>query len=90
MPVSRQNLKYETAAFLGLLFIGVALMPMAIFAVGQAVFGTYGGVGYSDFFSTLSIKVRHGDWVAWFLILSPYMAWQCLRLMGAAWRASSR
>ncbi len=65
-------------------------MPIMIFFVGKSVFGAYGGVGYVDFFATLSGKVRNGDLVAWFLILSPYLGWQCLRLMVFAWRISGR
>lgn len=71
-----------------LLFLGLTVMPLLIYNVGQAVFGTYGGLGYSDFFGTLSTKIRSADIVAWFLVLSPYLGWQCLRLMLFAWRKS--
>ncbi|MDH3614126.1 MAG: hypothetical protein OEU90_01985 [Gammaproteobacteria bacterium] len=80
----------ETALFLGLLFFGFVLMPIAIYWVGQDVFGRYGGYGYGDFFGTLSAKIRSGDLVAWFFILSPYLAWQTLRLTLFAWRATRR
>ena len=86
----RQLASKEIALFTGLLFLGLAIMPILIYFVGQSVFGTYGGVGYGDFFGTLSNKVRSGDFVAWFLILSPYLGWQCLRLMIFAWRISGR
>ena len=89
-PALKQLLRKETALIAGLVFIGLVLMPIAIYAVGQAVFGAYGGLGYSDFFGRLSAKVRHGDLVAWFLILSPYLGWQTLRLLAVAWRASAR
>jgi len=68
------------ALFTGLLFVGLVLMPIAIYWVGQNVLGEYGGQGYSDFFGTLSAKVRGGDPVSWFFVLSPYLAWQLLRL----------
>lgn len=55
--------------------------------MGRAVFGEYGGAGYSDFFGTLSGKIRSGDLVAWFLVLSPYLLWQCVRLIAFGWRA---
>lgn len=77
----------ETALLTGLLFVGFVLMPVAIYSVGESVFGEYSGAGYSDFFSTLSAKVRSGDAVAWFLILSPYIGWQFLRLLGRSWKA---
>ena len=89
-PNLRQKATKETALLVGFLFIGLVLLPPLIYYVGQLVFGAYGGVGYGDFFGDISDKVRHGDWVAWFLILSPYIGWQCLRLMLAAWRLTSR
>ncbi|MDH4056582.1 MAG: hypothetical protein OEW73_04550 [Gammaproteobacteria bacterium] len=87
-PTIRQLATKELALLTVLLFLGLAVMPLVIYNVGQAVFGTYGGLGYSDFFGTLSTKVRTGDIVAWFLILSPYLGWQCLRLMIFGWRKS--
>lgn len=80
----------ETALFLGMLFLGFVLMPIAIYWVGQYVFGNYAGHGYSDFFGTLSAKIRGGDRIAWFFVLSPYFAWQLLRLTLFAWRRSGR
>jgi hypothetical protein len=65
-------------------------MPIVIYQVGQTVFGTYGGVGFADFFGTLNVKIRDGDSVAWFLVLSPYLGWQCLRLMAFGWRLTGR
>jgi len=65
-------------------------MPLVIYFVGQSVFGTYGGIGYIDFYGTLSGKIRGGDFVAWILILSPYVGWQIVRLMIFAWRLSAQ
>lgn len=86
----KKNIRKELGLFIGLLFVGLVLMPVAIFWVGQNLFGTYGGHGYGDFFGTISEKIRGGDGVAWFLVLSPYLVWQCLRLMVTAWRNSGR
>lgn len=86
----RQLATKEIALLAGFLFVGVVIMPILIFYVGQSVFGSYGGVGYVDFFGTLSAKVRSGDLVAWFLIFSPYLGWQSLRLTIFAWRISAR
>jgi len=82
-----KTLKKEGALFAVLLFAGFVLLPIAIWLVGKAVFGAYGGTGYSDFFGNLSGKIRGGDLVAWFLVLSPYLVWQCLRLMALGWRS---
>lgn len=80
----------EAALFFGLLFFGFVLMPVAIYLVGKEIFGNYGGYGYADFFGTLSAKIRSGEGVAWFLVLSPYLAWQTLRLTVFGWRRASR
>ena len=88
-PGLRQLATKEIALLSGFLFLGLVIMPILIFYVGQSVFGSYGGIGYFDFFGTLSAKLRGGDLVAWFLILSPYLGWQSLRLMIFAWRISA-
>jgi len=89
-PDRRQIATKELALLVGFLFLGLVLLPTLIFHVGQLVFGAYSGVGYTDFYGTLSEKVRLGDPVAWFLILSPYLGWQCLRLTVAAWKLTTR
>jgi hypothetical protein len=81
-------LKKEAAVFLILLLIGLVLLPICIWFVGNAVFGAYDGAGYSDFFGTLSGKIRSGNPVAWFLVLSPWIVWQCLRLIAFGWRSA--
>lgn len=81
-------LKKEAAVFLILLLIGLVLLPICIWVVGNAVFGAYDGAGYSDFFGTLSGKIRSGNPVAWFLVLSPWIVWQCLRLIAFGWRSA--
>ena len=76
--------------FVTLLFVGFVLLPIAIWFVGQALFGEYGGSSYGDFFGTLSGKIRGGDRVAWFLILSPYLGILSLRFMIWGWRRTSK
>ena len=80
----------ELALFTGFLFFGLVVLPILVYQVGQSVFGAYGGVGYGDFFGRLSSRIRSGDLAAWFLILSPYLGWQFLRLTALAWRAIGR
>ena len=89
-PGLRQAATREIALFTGLLFLGLVILPIAIYQVGQVVFGAYGGAGYGDFFATLSGKIRRGDIVSWFLVLSPYLGWQVLRLAVFAWKAAGR
>jgi len=88
--VFKNVIRKEVGLLAGLLFFGLVLLPIAIYWVGQSIFGAYGGHGYSEFFGTISEKIRAGDRVAWFLVLAPYLAWQCLRLTGLAWRLLSR
>lgn len=76
----------ELALLFSLLLLGLIVLPIAIYFVGDQVFGDYGSSGFSGFFNTLSGKIRSGDWVAWFLVLSPYLGWQTVRLTAAAWR----
>lgn len=84
-PLKRAVIR-ELALFLGLLFFGLVLMPIGIYLIGREVFGAYGGHGYGDFFGSLSGKIRGGDRVAWFLVLSPYLGWQIIRLTAFLWR----
>ena len=85
----RKRLTKELATFVVLLFTGIIILPIAIWYVGDAIFGDYGGSGYWDFFGNLSAKIRTGDRVAWFLVLSPYLAISCVRLAILGWRKSS-
>jgi len=81
----KQRLLAETALFLGLLLFGLVLLPAAIYMVGGEVFGSYGAQGFGGFFGELSSRIRNGDAVAWFLVLSPYLGWQILRLTILGW-----
>ena len=75
---------------IGLLFVGLVLLPIAVWFVGSVVFGAYEGDGYMAFFGMLSGKVRNGDLDAWFLVLSPWLVVQCVRLMVLGWRKSKK
>lgn len=90
MANSAQPLKQlalrEIALFLGLFFFGLVLLPIGIYIVGGEVFGEYGGNGFGGFFGAISSKIRNAEPVAWFLVLSPYIAWQVVRLTMLAWR----
>ena len=80
----------EAAVFASFLFLGLVLLPVLVWFVGKAVFGAYGGAGFADFYGTLSSKIRSGDLVAWFLVLSPWLAWQVVRLALVGWRAAGK
>lgn len=86
----RKAITRELGLLLGLLFVGMVLLPVAVYVVGQAIFGEYGGGGYAHFFANLSGRIRAGDAGAWFLVLSPYLGWQTLRLIALGWRTAGR
>lgn len=76
----KNRLLKETALLAVLGFIGLAVLPLCVYLVGQAVFGEYGNGGFSGFFGELHRKLRGGEPSAWFLLFSPYLLWQLLRL----------
>ncbi len=80
-PVAR-----EALLFLALAIAGIVLLPLAIFYVGDAVFGSYGGDGFGEFLETLLGKLGRADRFAWLLVLSPYIVVQVLRIMAMGWR----
>ena len=86
----RNVITREMALLLGFLLLGLLLLPVAIYVVGLAIFGDYGGGSYGHFYSDLTSRIRRGDGAAWFLVLSPYLGWQTLRLVALGWRSASR
>lgn len=94
MPTAPSSLRTkvtrETALFVVLFFSGFVLLPIAVWLVGDALFGDYGGGGYTGFFGQLSAKIRAGDGVAWFLVLSPYLVVSAIRLALWGWRRSGK
>ena len=86
----RKIIVRESTLLLGFVFVGLVLLPIAIYVGGQVIFGDYGGGSYGHFYSELSGRFRAGDAAAWFLVLSPYLGWQTLRLIGLAWRVAGR
>ena len=84
----RRAITREAGLLLGLLFIGLTLLPVAVYIVGQAIFGDYGGGSYGHFYAELSSRIRGADAAAWFLALSPYLGVQTLRLVTLGWRAA--
>jgi hypothetical protein len=85
---ARKSVLREVALFLGLLFTGLVLLPVVIYWIGPRVLGDYGGYGFADFFGSLAARLRAGEPAAWFLVLSPYLAIQVLRLTRFGWRTS--
>jgi hypothetical protein len=82
-------LKKELALLAMMLFFGIAILPIAVWFVGDLVFSTYNGAGYMDFFGALGDKLRSGDPAAWFLVGSPWLGAQVVRLAALGWRRSA-
>jgi len=80
----------ELALALSLMFVGLVLLPLAVYLTGQSVFGEYGGAGFSDFYRRVSGEVREGRPVVWFLVLSPYLILMLLRFTFWAFRRARR
>lgn len=79
-PTYSQLAKREFVLFAACLAFGLLLLPAAIYLVGQAIFGDYGGDGIGQFYGGLASRIRDGDLVVWFLVLSPYLFLQILRI----------
>ncbi|MDJ0760759.1 MAG: hypothetical protein QNJ19_15290 [Woeseiaceae bacterium] len=86
-PITR-TLVNELLLFAGLLFFGFIIMPGLIYLVGGQVFGDFDG-GYLQFFGQLTRRLVDGNLVAWFLVLSPWLGIQTIRLTLLALRATS-
>ena len=84
----RDTVAKEAMLFLSLVFFGILVLPLAIYLVGQVVFGEYGGAGFSDFYGRLHYELRTGQSVSWYLVLSPYIGWQLARMTIHVFRRS--
>ena len=89
MPQS--SARKEATLFLVLLFVGVAILPGAVYAIGDAIFGEFGGDGLAGFYGMIISQLAGGETAIWFLVLSPYLVWQLCRFTVKAFRlAGSR
>ncbi len=70
----------ELALFVVVLFFGMVFLPLFVYITGRTLFGEYAGTGFSDFYGMLHSELRSGQPAVWFLMLSPYLVWQLLRL----------
>jgi hypothetical protein len=76
----KKSVTKESALFLCLLFFGLVILPLAVYLVGESVFGEYGRSGFSAFYGTLHRSIRDGEPAVLFLVFSPYLIWQLTRL----------
>jgi hypothetical protein len=87
-PNTTKTIRRELILLLILLPAGLLLLPAAVYIVGSAIFGAFGGSGFGGFFGMLMEELQNGEPAVWFLILSPYIVWQLLRLTFGAVRAA--
>lgn len=87
---SRRPVRREVFLNGGLFLFGILLLPVAVYLVGQLVFGRYEGDGFGEFFASLLGRLLGGDFAAWFLVLSPLLIVLVLRGIAWGWRASAR
>ena len=77
--ISKADARKEALSFLLLFLGGLVALPALIYTVGSALFGDYGGTGFSAFYGSLHSDLRAGELAGWFLVLSPYIVWQLAR-----------
>jgi hypothetical protein len=78
--MTKDRIVKEATWFAVLLFIGLVILPISIYVVGNAVFGEYGAGGFGDFYGQLLTNFFGGEPAVLFLLLSPYLLWQLCRL----------
>lgn len=83
---TRSLLRRELILFVVLLAVGCLVLPVAIYAVGNAIFGGYADGDYFDFAAAQWSRLAGGDPASWFLVFSPYLVWQVLRFSIRAFR----
>ena len=83
-------MRRESVIFLWLVLGGLFVLPALIYLVGNALFGEYGGSGFGAFYADFHTGLRRGHTANWFLVLSPYLVCQLLRLTFRAFRMAGR
>ena len=79
--------KREVAIGSGFLALGLFVLPLAIYFVGQRLIGDYGDdLGLVALVETIWKDFLALRPIAWLLVLSPYAVVQLLRLMRRVWR----
>lgn len=90
VPDTRNTIRRESLLFLWLILGGLFILPGLIYIVGNALFGEYGGSGFTAFYGNFHSSLRDGETAVWFLVLTPYLVWQLVRLTLRAFRMAGR
>jgi len=87
MPHLTPRLRKERKLGLGLVAVGLFLLPPAVYWVGQRVVGEYAAEGgLWTLAKHLWSDLAAGSPLGWLLVLSPYAIVQAARLARTLWR----
>lgn len=82
------NLKKELLIFGVLLFVGLLVLPLCVYIVGQSFIGEYSpDAGASGLLMAIWSDLAGLAPAAWLLVLSPWLVIQATRLGIRMWRA---
>lgn len=80
-PKKRNPVKRELFVAGILLLLGLLVLPIAIYLVGNAIFAEgYGGGKLGDFARNFGKELLGGSLPMWFLVLSPFLTISLFRL----------
>ncbi len=86
-----QQLKTEILLFLGLIALGLWLVPAMIYLVGSRILGPYGDIEtLAAFYVDLFGALLAGRGIVWLLVGSPYLFLSLIRLLAWLWRVMNR
>ncbi|MCH8958164.1 MAG: hypothetical protein IH835_01710 [Proteobacteria bacterium] len=86
-----QRLKTEAFLLLGLLALGMWLVPALIFLVGSRILGPYGEIdSLAAFYIDLFGSLLDGRGIAWLLVGSLYLFLSLIRLLIWLWLVLNR
>jgi len=88
---SMYSLKTEALLLLGLIALGVWLVPALIYLVGSEMLGPYGEIQtISAFYLDLFGFLIAGRGIGWLLVTSPYLFLSVIRLLAWLWGVAQR
>ncbi len=60
--------------------LGLFILPLLLFAINDFIFGKYTGDGFVDFYNDYFNLMQEGNFAAWFISLSPYLLYLCIKM----------
>ena len=82
------NLKKELLIFGALFFVGLLVLPICVYVVGQSFIGEYSPeAGAAGLLTAIWADLAAFAPAAWLLVLSPWLVIQLVRVAIRLWRA---